>query len=54
MNIVFGYWLTDPLATNDTANIAFVLYDGRIIGGAYHWWSRAYRPVICLPTSVLE
>ena len=52
-NSTNGYWLASPSAF-DTNSVMLVGYDGFVGGSSYNSTSCAFRPVVCLPSSVFE
>ena len=49
----YGYWLASPSASN-TNYVMYVNYDGIVDSNYYNGPSYAFRPVVCLPSSVFE
>ena len=52
-NSCYGYWLASPSA-NLTNSVMRVYYDGRVSYSSYSYTYYAFRPLVCLPSSVLE
>ncbi|MBQ3416131.1 MAG: hypothetical protein IJH39_12520, partial [Clostridia bacterium] len=49
----YGYWLASPSASS-AYHVMFVDYDGGVYGGSYGNARRAFRPVVCLPSSIVN
>ena len=49
----YGYWLASPSAY-DGYNVMNVSYNGYVDNDGYNYSSYAYRPVVCLPSSVVN
>ena len=52
-NSTYGYWLASPSAYY-ASEVMYVSYDGNVANYGYDRASRAFRPVVCLPSSVFE
>ena len=48
-----GYWLASPSASS-TDRVMYVLFNGYVSGNDYYINPCAFRPVVCLPSSVFE
>ena len=48
-----GYWLASPCA-NNTRTVMALYYNGCVDNGYYYNTLFAFRPLVCLPSSVLE
>ena len=49
----YGYWLASPSANHDGA-VMHVYCDGRVDGSSYSSNAYAARPVVCLPSNILQ
>ncbi|MBR3153088.1 MAG: hypothetical protein IKF52_05795, partial [Clostridia bacterium] len=52
-NSIYGFWLASPSAFG-TIYVMYVYYDGFVYASNYDNFSYACRPVVCLPSSVLN
>lgn len=51
--LAVGYWLASPSAHSESSVVA-IRRDGGLNSGTYDYTSLAFRPIICLPSSILE
>jgi len=52
-NNCYGYWLASPSATYDY-RVVYVSCDGHVYGSNYYDDFYAFRPVVCLPSNVVN